>query len=162
MIFSKTILYSRSLQRRNYIAGIIGRNIKNPSQSFRRNIIFIYSFLCHLLRCASRYSSGDIPNLSLNMLMKFSAVMNPTLMASSERLMSVRSSSVQACLSLRSRTSSAGVFCVMALMRWKKGTLPMPIAVAISSRLICPRLMFCSTYISTLRMSCWSMALFIE
>ena len=50
----------------------------------------------YFLRCINLYSRGDIPNLSLKMFMKFSAVMNPTLMASSDRLMSVRSSNVQA------------------------------------------------------------------
>ena len=88
--------------------------------------------------------------------------MNPTLMASSDKLMSVRSSNVQAWRSRKSRTSSAGVFCVIAFILWKKGTRPIPIADDISSRLICPRLMFCSTYCSTFFMSCSSMALFIE
>ena len=91
--------------------------------------------MCHCL-CFSLYSSGVIPNFSLKMLMKFSAVKKPMFDANSLILMFVRLSRMQACFSRMSRTSSAGVLLVRFRILWKKGTWPMPIALAISSRLI--------------------------
>ena len=55
----------------------------------------------------SLYSNGVMPYFSLKMLMKFSAVMKPTLLASSLMLILVLTSSVQACFRRRSRTTSA-------------------------------------------------------